>query len=116
MSTEESNNGYEFTVEYIETFIKERYINIIDLAAEYAEPHQSESDEEPVSDEGPPLAGEPHRVSRSFRTDHCVICMGSSPNILFYDCMHICTCSNCKENACNRCPYCRAIVIEKIYI
>ena len=116
MSTEESNNGYKFTVEDKEKTIKELYTIIIDLTAECVKPHQSASDEEPVSDEEPPLAEEPSRISRSFKTDHCVICMENPPNVLFYKCMHICTCSNCKENTLNRCPYCRAIAIEKICI
>ena len=77
---------------------------------------EDESEEESEGEDESEKEKEPPRISRSFKTDHCVICMENQPNILFYDCMHICVCSNCEENTLNRCPYCRAIAIEKICI
>ena len=117
MSTEESNNGYEFTIEDKEKFIQEPYTIIIDLTAECVEPHQSVSDEEPVFDEEPSMAEEPPRVSRSFKTDKCVVCLSKDPRILFLNCLHYCVCSECEEaNPFRKCPSCRTRIETKVMI
>ena len=105
MSTEESNNGYEFTVEEREKFINEPYIIIVDLTAEYVEPHQ------PASDEEPP------RISRAFKTDQCVVCLSKEPRILFLNCLHYCVCSECEEaNPFRKRPSCRTQIETKVMI
>ena len=46
--------------------------------------------------------------------EQCVICLNDEPNILCYDCMHICICLKCEElKPLAACPYCRASVLEK---
>ena len=40
----------------------------------------------------------PKPLEESFRIDKCVICLEKEPNILFTDCNHICTCSECEKN------------------
>ena len=83
------------------------YIEMAQGIDEQDEEEEDEDEEEEEKEEEP---------LKPLKTDHCVICMENPPNIFFYNCMHICTCSNCEVNTLNRCPYCRAIAIEKICI
>ena len=50
-------------------------------------------------------------IQRSIKQEECVICYETQPNVLYQDCKHISTCSEC-ENAGRilRCPICRAEV------
>ena len=50
-------------------------------------------------------------IQRSIKQEECVICYEAQPNVLYQDCKHISTCSEC-ENAGRilRCPICRAEV------
>ena len=53
----------------------------------------------------------------SFRTDTCVICLDKEPNILFTDCGHICTCSECEKiKPSVKCSYCRNKISKRIKI
>ena len=111
MSTEESNNGYEFTVEEREKFINEPYNIIVVLTAECVEPHQPPHNEESDTDEEPP------RVSMPFKTDKCVVCLNNEPKILFYNCLHYCVCHECEEtNPFRNCPSCRTGIENKVMI
>ena len=59
----------------------------------------------------------PKPIEESFRTDTCVICLDKEPNILFTDCNHICTCSECEKNISSvKCPYCRTEISKRIKI
>ena len=92
-------------------------IRIFLRADYYKEEVEEESEvEDELEEEKEEEEEEPPRISRSFKTDHCVICMENQPKFLFYACMHISVYSNCEENTLNHCPYCRAIMIEKICI
>ena len=53
----------------------------------------------------------PLPIQRSIKQEECVICYEAQPNVLYQDCKHISTCSEC-ENAGRilRCPICRAEV------
>ena len=101
----------DYTEEGIEKLVSVPFHIIIDVYAEYTtriSTDSSSNDEEIIEDE------EPVKTTKSFKTEQCVICLTNQPNILFYDCMHICTCLECEEfKPLNSCPYCRAIAIEK---
>ena len=59
----------------------------------------------------------PKPLEESFRTDTCVICLDKEPNILFTDCRHICTCSECEKiKPSVKCPYCRNKISKRIKI
>ena len=32
-----------------------------------------------------------------FKVDNCVICLDKKPEIMFYDCLHCCICSDCEK-------------------
>ena len=52
-----------------------------------------------------------------FKVDECVICLNNKPEIMFYDCLHCCVCSDCdKVKPLMKCPYCRKEIIAKIII
>ena len=58
---------------------------------------------------------EPPRVSMPFKTDKCVVCLNNEPKILFYNCLHYCVCSECKEtNPFRKCPSCRMRIENKV--
>ena len=73
---------------------------IIDVYADYINPYEEpQSSDEENDEETPP------KLTKSYKTEHCVICMEKEANILFYDCMHICICLGCEENShLNQCP------------
>ena len=50
-------------------------------------------------------------IQKSIKQEECVICYEAQPNVLYQDCKHISTCSEC-EDACAilNCPLCRAEV------
>ena len=51
------------------------------------------------------------------KTDDCVICLDNKPEIMFYDCLHCCVCSDCeKVKSSMKCPYCRKDITTKIII
>ena len=51
------------------------------------------------------------------KMDDCVICLNNKPEIMFYDCLHCCVCSDCeKVKPLMKCPYCRKEIIAKIII
>ena len=82
------------------------------ITADYVVFEQDEEDDDEYEDEI-----EPPPLTNSFKTDQCVICLRTEPNILCYDCMHICICLECEEvNPLNTCPYCRLVIKEKICI
>ena len=89
-----------YTSEDVEKLAQGPFCILITVHAEYI--NRSNDEEEPV------------KITKLFKTDQCVICLNNQPNILFYDCMHICTCLECEElKPLNSCPNCRAIAIEK---
>ena len=52
-----------------------------------------------------------------FKTDNCVICLDKKPEIMFYDCLHCCLCSDCEKlKVLWTCPYCRKPIFKKIKI
>ena len=49
--------------------------------------------------------------------DNCVIYLNNKPEIMFYDSLHCCVCSDCeKVKPLMKCPYCRKKIIVKIII
>ena len=60
---------------------------------------------------------EPVPSISSFRERSCVVCLSEDPNVLFYDCRHICVCQECEErNPLSRCPVCRVHASVKVII
>ena len=58
---------------------------------------------------------EPKPLEESFRIDKSVICLENEPNILFTDCNHICTCSECEKiKPSVKCSYCRTEISKRI--
>ena len=44
-------------------------------------------------------------VTKTFKTEECVICIENGPNILFCNCGHLCICNNCLEfKKLSKCP------------
>ena len=81
------------------------------ISADYVFFEQEDDDEYEDEDIEQP------RLTNSFKTDQCVICLRTEPNISCYDCMHICICLECERiRLLNTGPYCRAVVLEKICI
>ena len=59
----------------------------------------------------------PKPLEESFRIDKCVICLENEPNILFTDCNHTCTCSECEKiKPSVKCSYCRTEISKRIKI
>ena len=57
----------------------------------------------------------------TFRQDRCIICLESTPNILYLDCLHIAVCDSCdrlKRTVWSRknCDVCRAEISKRIKI
>ena len=49
-----------------------------------------------------------NKIRKTFKTDECVICLSSSPNIIYTDCGHISTCESCElKKEITICPTCR---------
>ena len=92
-----------------EKLISDPFRIVMELHAGYINRSNPQPEYDEIEEDEPP------RLTRSFKTDHCVICMDNPSNILFYDCMHICTCSECEENRpLHACPYCKTRTVEKI--
>ena len=73
---------------------------------------EDESEEEKEEEEE-----EQSKVSRSFKTDQCVVCLSKEPRILFFNCLHYCVCSECEEaNPFRKCPSCRTRIETKVMI
>ena len=54
---------------------------------------------------------EPLPMQKSIKQEECVICYEAQPNVLYQDCKHISTCSECEDaGAILKCPLCRAEV------
>ena len=65
------------------------------------------------------LPEEENQVGKSYREDHCVVCLESKPNILYLDCMHIAVCGSCdrlKKTGRNNCDVCRAEISKRVKI
>ena len=57
--------------------------------------------------------------TETYREDYCVICLESTPNILYLDCLHIAICDSCnrlKKTSRNNCDVCRAEISKRIKI
>ena len=57
----------------------------------------------------------------TFRQDRCVVCLESTPNILYLDCMHIAVCDSCDRmkrtmRLRKNCDICRAEIAKRIKI
>ena len=51
---------------------------------------------------------EDNKVKKSIKEEECVICYDKQADILFLDCLHICTCEDCYNiGNLNKCPLCR---------
>ena len=57
-------------------------------------------------------------IRKTYKTNECVICLSSSPNIIYTDCGHISTCESCElKDEISLCPTCRTtITTSKILI
>ena len=77
----------------------------------------NESEEVEIENEYDDDMVEPKPLEESFRIDKCVICLENEPNILFTDCNHICTCSECEKiKQSVKCSYCRTEISRRIKI
>ena len=86
-------------------------IRIFLRADYYKEEVESEVEDESEEEEEPP------KVSRSFKTDQCVVCLSKEPELLFIDCLHRCVCLECeKTSPFHRCPSCRTLISIKVKI
>ena len=48
------------------------------------------------------------KIDKIFKTEECVICLSTKPNVLFCGCGHLCICNECNEiKKLNVCPSCR---------
>ena len=93
----ELENPFEIHID-----VHQEYNLLID-GAEESEDELEEEEEEEEEEEKPPKP-----LEESFRINTCVICLDKESNILFTDCNHICTCSECEKNkSAFKCPYCR---------
>jgi hypothetical protein len=56
------------------------------------------------------------KTMKTFKSEECVICLDSKPNVILMRCGHICTCKGECTNSLttNVCPICRAHIIDKI--
>ena len=60
---------------------------------------------------------EPPKVSKSFKTDQCVVCLSKEPSVLFLECLHYCVCLECEETSpFRKCPSCRKSIETKVII
>ena len=63
-----------------------------------------DSGEEEESEEEEPIIN----ADKSFKSDECVICLTSLPNVLFCNCGHIAICVECdKAKSLKNCPICK---------
>ena len=47
-------------------------------------------------------------IDKTFKTEECVICLSTKPNVLFCNCGHTCICNECnKIKKLDACPVCR---------
>ena len=59
----------------------------------------------------------PAIIESCFIYDNCTICLSTSPNIIFFPCLHLATCEKCEENGkLIKCSVCRKIIERKIKI
>ena len=48
------------------------------------------------------------KIDKIFKTEECVICLSTKPNVLFCECGHLCICNECNKTIkLNVCPVCR---------
>ena len=55
--------------------------------------------------------------TETYREDHCVVCLESKPNILYFDCLHIAICDSCdrlKTTGRKNCDVCRAEIFKRL--
>ena len=60
-------------------------------------------------------------ADETFRQDRCVVCLESTPNILYLDCMHIAVCDSCNQmkrtvRLRKNCDICRSEISKRIKI
>ena len=71
---------------------------------------ESPDDESTDEEEDPPAP-----LIETYRRERCVICLESTPNILYLDCMHIAVCDSCDDRS-NQCVVCREEISKRIKI
>ena len=49
----------------------------------------------------------PINDSRTFKLEHCVICLEKEPKVLFCNCGHLCICEKCLVRRFDNCPVCK---------
>ena len=61
--------------------------------------------------------GDPPMIESCFIYDNCTICLTTSPNILFFPCLHLATCEKCEESGkLIKCSVCREKIERKMKI
>ena len=45
--------------------------------------------------------------SRTFKLEHCIICLEEEPKVLFCNCGHLCICEKCLVRRFDNCPVCK---------
>ena len=100
---------------YVEAYVYYVDDNVRALNAYYEEQSRlAEEEERSCVNELPP-------PEETFREDKCVICLESTPSILFLECGHIALCEECEKrkrysNLPGSCDVCRAPVSRKLRI
>ena len=80
---------------------------MLSVSEDYEEENQTEEyepdDEEKYEPEEVVI-----NVTKTFKTEECVICIENRPNILLCNCGHLCICNNCLEfKKLSKCPVCK---------
>ena len=89
----------------------------IDIDCENSPEQELEVEEESEVEDESEEEEEPPKVSRSFKTDQCVVCLLKEPELLFINCLHRCVCLECeKTSPFRRCPSCRTLISIKVKI
>ena len=102
---------------YVEAYAYYIDDDVRELNAYYEEQsrlaHKAE-EERPGANEAPP-------PEDTFREDKCVICLESTPSILFLECGHLCLCEDCEKRKrtsplWNSCDVCRSPMSRRLRI
>ena len=80
---------------------------MLSVSEDHEDDYQTE-EYEPGDEEEYESEEEVINVTKTFKTEECVICIENGPNILFCNCGHLCICNNCLEfKKLSKCPVCK---------
>ena len=115
-----------FTHSYVDSFsfpehlLNEPFFVLVGVKCYYSSNDVREAIERRFLNNGNVLEPLPPPIE-TYRQDCCIICLELKPNILYFDCMHICICESCdriksKTSSQSTCDICRAEISERIKI